>query len=203
MRIGVGAARAAVMAGVAALVAVGLVACNGGGGEEPTSTADVTETTTPSPSPSPSPTLDPREANIEQAKAALTEYVRLSNEVMNAGGEGWQDLSRWWGTPDLAERYTSTYLSMIEQGRHTEGSSSVSQILVTDYVEDPTGAGHEQIHFEYCSDTSDVTLLEASGDVVPQVGDDPRFIVSVLLQRQGEGSGWTLNTLESHPDRSC
>lgn len=199
-------------AATAGLLAIGLIAgCTPT--QEPTPTPTVTTSQTPTPSPNteeptteeptptPSETVDLEQQNIDSAKAAITEYVRLSNEVLNAGGEGWQDkLSHWWGTPELAERLQRGYESVQSSQSYTEGTSSIASITVLEYVEDPTGAGSEQVRLEFCEDVSAVTQY-SNGAAVERPGSD-RFITTVKLQHLN-GERWTLVEREPESDRSC
>lgn len=192
---------------LASLLAIGLLAgCTPS--QEPTPTPSVTTSETPTPSPTteeptptPSETVNLEQQNIDSAKAAITEYVRLSGQVANSGGEGWQEtLSPWWGTPELTERLTRGYESIQTSQIHTEGTTAVVSIAVLEYVEDPTGAGNEQIRLEYCEDVSGVTQFTA-GQPVDYPGLERHIVTATLHHLNGER--WVLTEFQVESDRAC
>lgn len=162
----------------------------------PTETATTTEPTT-------EPTTEDAQAvNIEAAKQALLDYNTLANEVSAAGFGGWQDeLIFYWGTPEIANPLAAYYRTAADAGQRTEGSSVVASMEVTEYVEDPTGAGHEQVRITYCLDNSAVTTYDSAGAPLPK-STPPRFEWDTLLQRQDSGR-WTINEETPHVDRIC
>lgn len=193
----------------AAAVTLGLLLTACTPSEDPTPTPTTTsesptptETeTTEEPTTEP-PAEDPQTVNIEAAKQTILDYNAVANEVGAAGFGTWQDeLVLFWGTPAVANPLSAYYQGAAEAGQRTEGESVIASIVVTEYVEDPTGAGHEQVRLEYCLDNSAVTTLDANGAEIPK-STPPRFTWSTFLQRQDSGR-WTINEETAHVDRVC
>lgn len=157
------------------------------------------EPTTAEPTEPPA-TVDPQQAIIDSAIAAITEYTRLANEVSNAGGADWRvKLQDWWGNPEIQESLTRNYESLEGSGTRTVGVTTIVSADVVEYVEDPTGAGHEQVRLEYCEDASSVTQYD--GDTPVERVTPTRYIRMVKLQHIGEH--WTIIEREALTDRLC
>lgn len=169
-----------------------------------TSTTASQEPSTPEPTTAeptePPATVDPQQAIIDSAIAAKVEYVRLQNEVLNAGGAEWQaKLQDWWGNPDIQARFTRLYSAVVQDGIRSEGSSTIESVTVLDYVEDPTGAGHEQVTLEVCEDVSQVTQYQ--GDVAVERTTADRYYSVTKMQHLGDR--WTIIESETQVDRTC
>lgn len=165
------------------------------------STTPTPEATTPEPTQEPT-TPDPKTANIDAAKQTLLDYISAVNDVAADGFTTWhEELPKYWGTPAIANPNSASYEARVEAGEASEGDIVIDSITVTEYVEDPTGAGHEQVRLEYCSDNSAVINYDSAGEVIPRTAT-PRFLWDVLMQRQDSGR-WTINEQTPYVDQVC
>lgn len=170
-------------------------------------TGDPQPSATPTPSPSPtveaepspetSPTLDEaaqlKQDNIDAAKERLIAYYEEDSQVANDAYQDWERLQGFWGSPEVSDPLSSAYNLLREQGQYTEGASRVDSMTVTDYVEDPSGSGAEQVGIEACIDSSQVRTFSADGAKVDR-GDTPeRFKADFTLQHMGEGEHWAIS----------
>ncbi|WP_298462087.1 hypothetical protein [uncultured Cellulomonas sp.] len=190
---------------VALLTAGALTACTP---DTTPPTTTPTSTTTPSqtPTPSPTPTVDPAEAakqaNIDAAIAAYEAHIDAVNRVGQAGMVGWEtDVLPAIGSSDLREEIVSLYTQLSEQGVRQTGEREIASLTVTDYVEDPTGAGHEQVRLDVCLDNSGVDEVDAQGKSILLAGYPPRLITSVLMQRQVDF--WTISEMVTQEGQQC
>ena len=180
--------------GLVVVLAVGLVACRGG--EEPTPAPSGSGASpTVEASPSLGATVDEQEL-IDEAIAALTEYLALANEVENAGGEGWEEkLKPWWGNDELIESATSHFTTMLELGIHTEGSSEIVQITTSRY-ETPTGV----VYIEYCLLGKDARVVDASGQDYVEV---PNHAFPAQAELSHNGERWLFLGQDTQREEQC
>ncbi|WP_454301629.1 hypothetical protein [Salana multivorans] len=62
------------------------------------------------------------QALIDEAVAALTEYLALANEVENNGGHGWEEkLKPWWGSEELVESAAKHFTTLVDAGWRSDG----------------------------------------------------------------------------------
>ncbi len=156
--------------GLACLAVVGLAGCQGR--DEPTTTP------TPSPSRSASVSLSPsaspsgsvdEQALIDEAVAALTEYLALANEVENNGGHGWEEkLKPWWGSEELVESAAKHFTTLVDAGWRSDGSSEIVEISGS--VSDPIEG---RVTLTYCLDATAVRVLDSSDVEVAEVPPHP------------------------------
>ena len=181
--------------GLVVVLAVGLVACRGG--EEPTpapSGSGASPTVEASPSPSLDATADEQEL-IDEAIAALTEYLALANEVENAGGEGWEEkLKPWWGDNEMAASGESYFATLQEYGWHTEGTVRLVDVLGSELVD------VDSVRVGYCLDATDVRVLDGSGTQVQEPHDHAFPAEAQLALRD---SIWRVTSIQTEPDRDC
>lgn len=181
--------------GLVVVLAVGLAACRGG--QEPTTPASSDSGASPtvevSPSPSEDATTDEQEL-IDEAIAALTEYLALANEVENAGGEGVEILEPLLH-PDFYERAQQQFGQLVEHGWHTTGTSFISEIRET-----VLDSNLESIQLSYCIDASNVTATDIQGNPVADEVPEP-FLAEASLVRIEEK--WLIENLATHRDQPC
>lgn len=186
-----------------------LTACTPSDDPTPTSTS-TSESPTPNPtetSTSEEPTTepsaeDPQAVNIEAARQSLLDYIAAVNEVGTEGYTTWQEkLVMYWGTPEIANSLGAYYQTSADAGERSEGDAVVVSLEATEYIEDPSGAGKEQVRLEYCADNSAVTTYDAAGNPIAKTAP-PRFTWSVLMQRQDVGP-WTINERTPFVERIC
>lgn len=179
---------------VIVLATVGLGACRGSQEPSPRRISPGPETLSSTPSPSPSPSLD-EQALIDEAIAALTDYLALANEVENAGGEGWEEkLKPWWGSQEVVELATAHFLALEENDWHTEGRAEIVSITSAELAR--TGV----VHVRYCLDASEARALDSSG-VEVAVGPTENYPATADLERSDEQ--WILLSQRSHWDIPC
>lgn len=200
----------AVVLGVVALVAVGLVIAYGSGegrwvqgalGASPTksgspepspseSPTTASAEPTPSGSPSPSTAAQIKAKNIADAKARLVEYYATVAEVANSGYTDWEGrLQNFWGTREMRVGKGQVYDQFRDQGVYTEGVAKVVSIKVTKYT--PANAGFEEMNLDACIDFSQVKTFDADGTQVPRDASVPeRYIFIYEARNQGEGNEW-------------
>ena len=172
--------------------------------EEPTPTvAETTASPTPSETPSPTPTpVDPQTEKVRGASQTVLDFRASVNALAERSYEGWElEMTKYWGTPELMSRFDQYFRTAFETGRRVEGETRIESITILEYVEDPTGGGHEQVRLEYCEDNSAATHFNGDGTVLEKVGPI-RLIYVAFLQRQDDGR-WTFNELTADPDRIC
>lgn len=153
--------------GLVVVLAVGLVACRGG--EEPTPAPSGSGASpTVEASPSLDATVDEQEL-IDEAIAALTEYLALANEVENAGGEGWEEkLKPWWGSQEMIDAGTLQFTTMLDNGWHHEGAS-----VATNLVGHAVSLPDQTIKISYCLDARGVRAVDSEGSEVAHGVDHP------------------------------
>lgn len=203
---------------VGALVAAGAIAaCSSIFGppltspnSTPTATVEPSPSSDPSaaPEPSPTPTVDPAQAlqdqNTADAIAAFEAHIAAADRVGQAGMVGWEtEVLSTIGSGELREETVSLYTQLIEQGVRQTGDTEISSIVVTDYVADPTGAGHEQVRLDACLDISKAEMVNSGGESVLLEGFPTRLITTVLMQHQGPGGYWTVNESVTDQERPC
>ena len=175
--------------GLVCLVVVGLVGCQGR--DEPTTTpTPVSQSASASPTPSES--VD-EQALIDQAVAALTEYLALANEVENNGGEGWEELRPWWGHEEMTESGTAHFTTLIENGWRTEGSTRIISI------EGSVRPESQLVDLAYCLDATQVRAVDSSGAEFAEVSDAP-FPVDAEMQL---GTRWQVLDIRPRWEESC
>lgn len=180
---------------VIVLATVGLGACRGSQEPSPRRISPGPETLSSTPSPSPSPSLD-EQALIEEAIAALTEYLALANEVENAGGEGWEEkLKPWWGNDLMQEVGASHFTAMLEGGYHHEGSSFIRGV--------PAGSVDREtrtVVLHFCLDAREVVARDASGDSIADIPADPFPSEAELSRVPGR---WHVLSLRVDQESTC
>lgn len=214
----------AVVLGVIALVAVGLVVAYGpgegrwiqgalgaspseSGSPEPSPSASPTtaEAVEPSPSASPSPSTAAqiKAKNIADAKARLVEYYATLAAVANDGYRGWEDkLGSFWGTSSSWWAMTQVYQSNRESGTRTEGAAVIVSMRATNY--EPFTPGSEEVDLEACIDFGDVRTFGGDGEAVPRDASvPPRYMFTYSLRNQGEGNNWALIAEDPDLERAC
>ncbi|MBN8883583.1 MAG: hypothetical protein J0H73_14880 [Salana multivorans] len=178
--------------GLVVVLAVGLVACRGG--EEPTPAPSGSGASpTVEASPSLDATVDEQEL-IDEAIAALTEYLALANEVENAGGEGVEVLEPLL-QPDFYEQAQRQFGQLVEHGWHTTGTSFISEIRES--VLDPS---LESIRLSYCIDASNVTATDNQGNPVADEVAEPFLAEASLVRIERK---WLIENLATHRSQPC
>ena len=171
--------------------------------ETPRPTPTPSVTTTPTPTPTPTPTVDPAEAekqaNIDEAKAAFLDYIQAVDRVWKNGGANFEgELYSLIGGETF--EYTATYYpQIIAQGYVQTRDSKITSLEVTEYVADPTGAGHQQVHLRACGDPVDV-IVEAGGAGGAPI--DIGVLIDVLMQHQDDGR-WTVDETTRVKGQTC
>ncbi len=179
------------------LAMVGLVACHGTDQPTtmPTPSPSRSASASPSASSSPSSTLG-EQTLVDEAIAALTEYLALANEVENDGGRGWvEKLKPWWGSDEMIESGVSHFNHMLENGWHTEGSTELVEVMSTDYVESNT-----TVVLEYCLDARSMRVLDDSGTEPAHAPDHPFKAASELLHSNGR---WLILDQQAMWEEQC
>jgi hypothetical protein len=215
----------AVVLGVVALVAVGLVVAYGPGegrwlqgalGASPSrsdspepspspsspspTTAGVGEPS-PSASPSPSTAAQIKAKNIADAKARLVEYYATQAEVANNAYQKWErQLGPFWGTQSSWRAMTAVYERSRVDGIYTEGAARVVSMSANSYTPDETGAEHEEVVLRACIDFSEVKTFDRDSSVIPRDASIPmRYTFDYRLRNQGEANDWAL--VAERPDQ--
>ncbi|RPF19499.1 hypothetical protein [Myceligenerans xiligouense] len=214
----------AVVLGVIALVAVGLVVAYGPGegrwvqgalGASPTKSASpepsptdsptMAEASEPSPagSPSPSTAAQIKAKNIADAKASLREYYAATADVANNAYRNWEDkLGPFWGTRSSWQAMTTVYERNRQDGIHTEGAARVVAMTASQY--EPYTPGSEEVILEACIDFGAVKTFDNENRIVPRDASVPtRYYFTYALRHQGLGSKWTLISEERDQERTC
>jgi hypothetical protein len=179
-----------------------LAACSD---DTPPETTSPTPTTSASPSPSPTKSVDPAEQlkqeNIDDAKAALTEYYEALGEVANDAYDNWERLQKYWGNPDVAQPLAELYEGEREAGNYTEGETKIASMKVTKYVADPSESGAEQVSIRACIDTTGTTAFNKDGSKAKDGVD--RFTVDYTMSHQGLDNPWTISKREADVEKTC
>lgn len=181
-----------------------LLGCTSGD-PDPTPTPTVTSpspTQSPDPTPTASPTLDTQQQHIEEAKASYTTYISVSSEVEQAGMTDWQSKVMPLVSGELRDIVQNFYEQASEQGLRQVGEPKIASMNVVEYVEDPTGAGFEQVRMEVCLDNSEVDVVDPAGNSVLLEGYPDRLLHDVLMQRQNSGR-WTVTRNTTLEGQTC
>ncbi|WP_454294596.1 hypothetical protein [Salana multivorans] len=136
------------------------------------------------------------QALIDEAVAALTEYLALANEVENDGGHGWEEkLKPWWGSEEMIESGVSHFDHMVENYWRTEGITTIIEVISTDYV-----ASEATVTVDYCLDPRSTRVLDSSGAEPTQVVDHPFVAESKLARSAGR---WVILDQQATWEQSC
>ena len=148
-----------------------------------------------SPSASPSGSVD-EQALIDEAVAALTEYLALANEVENNGGHGWEEkLKPWWGSESMMTSGTSHFTTLIDNGWRTEGSGRITEIDRAELVKE-----EGTVQIEYCLDGTQVRALDENGQEFAEVPTHP-FPAHAEMRR--EESRWLVLSIRTDWETAC
>lgn len=169
-----------------------LTACHSRDGGDLPTYATTSAAQTPAPTPTPTQTLSAKQQNIADAKAAYKSFLTMSNKVREDHMKGWKQILTYVGSDDLRSELENFYTQAEAQKLRQVGDSKIASWTVTKYVEDATGAGHEQVHMDVCIDNSASDVLNPEGDSVLLKGYIQKQILTVVLQHQKDGR-WTVN----------
>lgn len=157
------------------------------------------------PSPTPSPSVDPVEAakqeQMDAAKAAYLEYIRLDNEALQAGGgeEQWQKVLPYLATDDAVSIH-DFYLRMAAEGSHREGEVTV-EVTATGYAGDPLDPSTvQEVTLDACVDSTKASVVKPGG--TPGVVMVSARIYSRNVMRTQPDGRWALAQSDGG-DRAC
>ena len=179
------------------LAMVGLVACHGTDQPTtmPTPSPSRSASASPSASSSPSSTLG-EQTLVDEAIAALTEYLALANEVENDGGRGWEEkLKPWWGSDEMIESGVSHFSTLQDLGWHTEGTTSIAK--VGGYVSE---LDTRTVSLSYCLDATQGRIMDADGHEVADVPERPYEAEAIIRLAPARPE---ILTMRNHRDRPC
>lgn len=184
-----------------------LAACgNGDPGTDPTASPTpeptTAEPTTPEPTEEPT-TLSEQDQHIQEAKDTVLTYYATVDEVGHRGFEDWEVLQPYWGHPDISNPQSSLYQDALEAGQYTEGDTVITSITVLEYTPDPTSSGGEQVRMEFCTDTRDVTMLDADGTPTEFATPGPDTFVTELKLQHINGERWTFIKRDPRLEEPC
>lgn len=174
-----------------------LTACNGDGGDDPTTPPPSTgpTTTEPATTPSTEPSLTYEEDRIASAQAFVEAYYAESNAVMQDGYEDWSDrLGPFFSSAEVWAEQSQIWEVLAGIGGFTTGGTEVLSFEVTDWQPDPDELGADQVAFDVCLDTSGAVVFDDDGTKAPddeQPTDIP-YIAHVRLTGEPDDSdlGW-------------
>lgn len=123
---------------------------------------------TPSPvaGPTPSATATPAFASDDEALAAATkvykEYVRITNQISNDGGQD-ADRLRAVASGDFLESALEGFSREQAKGWHSIGGTALKSLSLQEYSADPA---QEFVTLYSCEDVSEVDVVDATGQSV-------------------------------------
>lgn len=216
----------AVVLGVVALVAIGLVVAYGpgegrwiqgalgaspakSGSPSPTPSASPTTTEAGEPAPSATPSPSPSTAaqikakNIADAKARLVEYYATTAEVANNGYKDWEkELLPFWGRPQIWRPLSDVFAGYATEGRYTEGEAVVGSMRATGYK--AAEQGFEEVSISACIDFSNVATFESDGTRIPRDAAAPlRYKFDYLMAHSGDKGVFKVYDQEPKVGESC
>jgi len=187
-------------AAVGVVALVGMAGCTHGGPSGlGTSPAAVRHGTS---SPSPTSSVDAQDAakaaNEAAAISAYQHYFDMTQEVeQRPGMTGWEDEILPLVSGDCRQDLTNLYTQAQAQGLRATGPEVLVSSNSVDYVDDPSGAGHEQVVLDVCIDSTKKGLIFPDGSSAGSAG---RGIVMVAMQHQN--NQWTVDKSEDK-DETC
>lgn len=190
--------RASIMTAVAAMMVIGVAACNPGDNPTPTPTptSDATTTTpsatptptpTPTPSPTPTPTSTPTTAEAA-AKQAVLDYYEVYNKVaMDPKGDpnDFADVT----AGELREVSVATFKSWRAKGWHATAPVKVRNLRIGVVT---TKDGVAAVQATSCGVVKDVDVVDEEGK--SQVVDDrPDYLSKVMwLEKKAGSDRWVV-----------
>ncbi|MGI5187853.1 hypothetical protein ACQEVI_06900 [Promicromonospora sp. CA-289599] len=185
----------------AAVLCLGLAACQSGGDEPGVPEAS------PSASASPSPSVEPSQAAIAEraaeAEQRYREYLEITDRHRIEGTRASQELFPYLGEPETWDGVEADDDLYATEGLKQVGQTRIASIKVTGYDGDPLadGIGGHRVKFAVCLDNSEVDVVREDGTSAVRKGQPRRTIVKVFMQGQDDGR-WTANKFTA-TDKKC
>ncbi|GEK23130.1 hypothetical protein [Cellulomonas xylanilytica] len=181
-------------------VAAALAAGCGSGPGTPTATSTPTATVTASPTPTLDPALAEQQESVEAATATLATFLRVSDEIAEAGYADWSAMSTLVGG-ELRTNLVSFFEQSRDLGARQTSRGTVESIVLKEFQPGTPGAGGERVLLDACLDnsTSEVLLPDGSSDIdrsYPQ-----RVVVTYTVQHHVDF--WTVDDAQSDASRTC
>ncbi|MFC4631940.1 hypothetical protein ACFO6V_27115 [Promicromonospora alba] len=192
----------------AAVLCVGLVACQSGG-DEPGG-PEASPSASPSASASPSPSVEPSEAAIAEraaeAEQRYQEYRQITDRHRIEGTPAFPELfdeRGLLGEPEVWDAVAESDEFWADEGLKQIGKTRIASIKVTGYDGDPLsdGISGHRVKFAVCLDNSDIDIVREDGTSAVKKGQPRRTIVKVVMQGQEDGT-WTANKFTT-TDKVC
>lgn|GEM_PF-1547970 len=180
--------------------ALAVVALAGCGTSDPATTPTPTSTST-----SPTPTPDPAEAaaqrDVDEANAALTEFVAQWSAVAQAGYVDGSPLDGLL-SGDLRGEMVDAFGDYAGAGIRNTGPFLLDGTTVVEQTPAPDGSTGAVVVLDACLDISQSDMVDASGTSVLDPDRATRYVVTYRTVQEADGR-WTVNKSEPHTDRPC
>jgi len=194
--------RAAWVMVVGVVALVGTAGCthpHGGTGGLGTPTVTAHVTASSSPRPSTSATGGAESANEAAAVVAYQHYFGVRQEVeQRPGMTGWEDEVVPLLGGDFLPFMVNFYTQAQTQGLRTTAPEVLVSTTPIDYLDDPSGAGHEQVFLDVCIDPAGSVTVYPDGS--PE-STSFRGVVAVTMQHQN--GQWMVDKSEAKENETC
>lgn len=167
----------------------------------PAGTATGEPSATSSPTPTPDATDLAREQDVEAARAALAEFITVSNGLARAGYVDWTPLAGL-VSGTLRDGIIAEFADLAAAGLHDTGDTVVDGTEVVEHTAAPDGTAGAVVVLDACVDISGTDIVDANGTSILDPERPTRYVVTYRAVTQSDGR-WTLDDSESHLDRTC
>jgi hypothetical protein len=152
------------------------------------------------PTSAPTPTLSKTDQDLANAKKTYLDFVAVSNQVLQAGMEGWEDKVMPFVNGSVRPSMGSFYHDAAQKGWRQIGEMKIPSIVPVSQEAHPTDGGYRQVVFRVCIDNTDVSYVDANGAPAPYGNDEvKRTMMDMTMVRDQDGF-WTLNEADVAKD---